>query len=582
MRPSARSDDFRAQRDLDALLRSSELLEPLTDPTSVARRAAEQGAALIPGIECAVALPDRDDPAVLRVAGASGALFTTLVGTTMALAGSLAERAMSRGAAVETSDAAHDSPVAAQIEGAPQSARIVPLRVTETGGQTVTLGIIGFYRHNPPAGFIAEERRLLDEYAQRVAMAMHRALLLDEATLAAQRTGQLAERLAIGVDAAMELGSELDPRRVIRRLVERVAAAVGADRASFGRVVDDTVVIEDSISSGDQALEAGAHLDVEAIELLRIAVREQRPAQDRRADGGRRAGPLMSGVEVVLIVPLLSQGQTVAILSAGRARDEPFDDEALAVLQQVGTIAVLALRNARLFEARRDFMNMAAHELRTPLTVLNGYLSMLRDGTFGQPSERWLPPVEVMAGKVDELARLVDDLLIGARLERGVLRAEPQLVDLVDLAADAVQRAEPRALLLGGHIGFHAAPESVVEVHADVDNIGRIMDNLVNNALTYTLGPPHVDVTVSCDGAIARVAVEDRGRGIAEELHERVFEQFFRIEDSRLGYPAGTGLGLYISRQLAEAHGGRLRIARSKLDEGSVFVLELPLAEAAS
>ena len=581
MRPTARSDDLRAQRDLDALLRSSELLEPLTDPTSVARRAAEQGAALLPGIECAVALPDHDDPAVLRVAGASGALFTTLVGSTRALAGSLAERAMKRGAAVETSDAAHDSPVAAQIEGAPQSARLVPLRVTETGGQTLTLGIIGFYRQGS-GGFIAEERRLLDEYAQRVAMAMHRALLLDEATLAAQRTGQLAERLAIGVDAAMELGSELDPRRVIRRLVERVAAAVGADRASFGRVVDDTVVIEDSIASGDQALEAGAHWNVEAIELLRVAVREQRPAQDLRADGGRLAGPLMRGVAVVLIVPLLSQGQTVAILSAGRSRDEPFDDEALAVLQQVGTIAVLALRNARLFEARRDFMNMAAHELRTPLTVLNGYLSMLRDGTFGQPSERWLPPVEVMAGKVDELARLVDDLLIGARLERGVLRAEPQLVDLVDLAADAVQRAEPRALLLGGHVGFHAAPESVVEVHADVDNIGRIMDNLVNNALTYTLGPPHVDVSVSCEGGIARVAVEDRGRGISEELHERVFEQFFRIEDRHLGYPAGTGLGLYISRQLAEAHGGRLRVARSKLDEGSVFVLELPLAEAAS
>ncbi len=567
---AVRPEEVRAQRHLEALLRTSEPLQPLTDPESVARLAAEQGAALIPGIQCAVVLREPADPTLLRLAGASGDIFAGLVGTTMPLSGSLAERAMAAGRPVETADAAQESPIAAQISGAPSSARLVPLRVTELGGQAVTLGIIGYYRDGRD-GFIVEERRLLDEYALRVAMSLHRALLLEAAT-------KTAHRLAVGFEAAMELGAELEPRRLVRRLIERVTAAVDADRASFGRVDGDVVVIEDSVATpAEAALRPGSTWNVEAIELLHAAVHEHRPAQMSRGTAPPSAAELIGGMERVLIVPLLQQGRTVAVISVGRLRDQVFDDDALAVLQQVGTIAVLALRNARLFEARRDFMNMAAHELRTPLTVLNGYLSMLRDGTFGPPSERWLRPVDVMAGKVAELARLVDDLLIGARLERGVVRSEARRIDLVDAARAAVERARPRAEMLGGRITFHDGVTSL-DATADADNLGKIIDNLLNNALTYTLGAPEVEVSVEADGDVARVSVQDRGRGIPEALHERVFEQFFRIEDRGLGYPLGTGLGLYISRQLAEAHGGRLRIERSAPGDGSVFVLELPVS----
>src|SRR5690348_4486405 len=132
MQQKRHPEEVRAQRHLEALLRSSEPLQLLTDPATVAVIAAEQGAALIPGIECAVVTREPDDPTVLRVAGAAGPLFSTLVGSTMALAGSLAERALLSGAPVETADAPSDSPVAAQISGAPSSARLVPLRVTES------------------------------------------------------------------------------------------------------------------------------------------------------------------------------------------------------------------------------------------------------------------------------------------------------------------------------------------------------------------------------------------------------------------------------------------------------------------
>jgi len=559
----------RAQRHLEALLRCSEPLHALTDSASVARVAAEQGATLIPGIECAVAMRDPDDRTVLRIAGGAGPTFTARIGRTVTLPGTLAERVLATNEPVESRNAAVESPVAASMPEPPDTARLVPLLVSEPGAQTVSLGVIGYYRHNRD-GFLPEERRLLDEYGSRVAGALHRARLLEGAT-------RTARRLRAGVDVAIDLGSSLDPRQVIRRLIERIATAVDAHRTSFGRVDGEVVVIEDSHAIGAEPVARGSTWRIDDIPLLRAAVYDRRPVQI--GVGAPRDAPtvaLMGRMQHTLVMPLLSERQTVAVLSVSRLQDVAFDEEALSVLQQIGIIAVLALRNARLFEARRDFMNMAAHELRTPLTVLNGYVSMLRDGTFGPPSERWTPPLDMVAGKIGELSRLVDDLLIGARLERDAMSSNPQDVDLVGLVHAAVERARPRAAMLRGHVEV-AIEAGMLPVRADPDDLGRVLDNLINNALTYSDGTPWVRLTARRRGGMAQVAVADRGRGIAEELHERVFEQFYRIEDPQAGYNLGTGLGLYISRGLAELQGGSLQVERSSPGEGSVFVLELPL-----
>jgi signal transduction histidine kinase len=423
--------------------------------------------------------------------------------------------------------------------------------------------------------FAADDVALLGELSPVAGLAMHNARLFVEIDAVRVRAEHLAARLAVGVDAAVELGGELDPRRVIRRLIERAVAAVDADRATFAQLDGETLLVEDSFAGSGEPIAVGTRWNVEDYELLRTAVHQRRAVQTSQGSDLAIPPVVPMVAEHILLVPLLSQGKTVATLGASRVRAERFDDEALAILQQIGSVAVLALRNARLFEARRDFMNMAAHELRTPLTVLHGYLSMLRDGTFGPPSQRWDQPLQVMAGKIDDLSRLVDDLLIGARLERGAARSEPRALDLVGLAVAAVERARPRAALLGGHLELQAG-EQAVPVVADPDDVERILDNLLNNALTYSATAPRVVVRVESDVACVRIAVEDHGRGIPAALHERVFEQFFRIDDRKLGYPLGTGLGLYISRQLAEAQGGGLRIARSAPGEGSVFVLELP------
>ena len=219
---------------------------------------------------------------------------------------------------------------------------------------------------------------------------------------------------------------------------------------------------------------------------------------------------------------------------------------------------------------------MAAHELRTPLSVITGYLSMLEDGTLSP--DKWQRPLKVLIGKATELNSIVDDLLTAARIEGGTVRTDTKTLDLRELAHLAVARAEARAGLLKAEI-IYAEPDEPVPVSGDHEQLARVIDNLVNNALTYTADRPWVKLTVTNDGGPGLI-VEDHGIGIPRDKQEKIFERFYRIDDPNLGPQPGTGLGLFISRELAERHGGSLIVERSEAGKGSIFVLRLPAATA--
>ncbi len=231
-------------------------------------------------------------------------------------------------------------------------------------------------------------------------------------------------------------------------------------------------------------------------------------------------------------------------------------------------------------EAKSNFLNMAAHELRTPITVLTGYLSMLSEGSLGRTPEKWAKPLAILIAKTRELDKLVTDLLQASRLEADIPPQRLTQVDLRTVAAEAVERARPRAGLLGAAISLDLAAHPVL-AEADPEQIGRILDNLINNGLTYTARSPRLSVAVSSDQERALMRVADNGVGVPVDQHERIFERFHRTNDPAFVNVPGTGLGLYISRQLAAGHGGSLMIEGSE-DVGTVFVLAVPLMKAKS
>ena len=232
-------------------------------------------------------------------------------------------------------------------------------------------------------------------------------------------------------------------------------------------------------------------------------------------------------------------------------------------------------------QTKSAFLNMAAHELRTPLTVLTGYVSLLVDGSLGHAPDSWTRPLHIVLAKAGELDRMVEALLQASQIEANLIPHEDNVIDMRKVVDDAVARARPRADLLHADITTKLARDEVL-VEADRGQLGRLLDNLINNSLSYSTPPARLFIDVSTDSRRAVVRVEDNGVGIPEGQREQVFDRFYRGASPAVGKIPGVGLGLYISRQLAERYGGSLVVESSALEAGTVFALALPLAGSAS
>ncbi|MGH9189100.1 MAG: ATP-binding protein [Acidimicrobiales bacterium] len=236
--------------------------------------------------------------------------------------------------------------------------------------------------------------------------------------------------------------------------------------------------------------------------------------------------------------------------------------------------AVLVLRDG----ARRrrgatqgiEVISTVSHELRSPLTSVKGYTSLLINRWDRLADPQKLMMLEQVQHDADRVTRLVGELLDISRLETGRLTLRCQMVDLVALVGrvlDKVRMMEPE---LAVEVVF---PENFPEVYADPDKIEQVLTNLVENAAKYA-DPQGMRVVGAIGDREVSLAVVDKGAGIPASDLPRVFTKFFRRSETR---PTGSGLGLWISRGLVEAHGGRL-VVESTLGEGSTFRFTLPLS----
>jgi two-component system, OmpR family, phosphate regulon sensor histidine kinase PhoR len=235
----------------------------------------------------------------------------------------------------------------------------------------------------------------------------------------------------------------------------------------------------------------------------------------------------------------------------------------------------------RVEEMRADFVANASHELRTPLAALSGFIDTLKGPARDDPAarERFLAIMQVQA---DRMARLIDDLLSLSRIELSAhLRPDTQ-VDLgaiVRQVADSLQTLARDRDVEVKTSGAHSA----LLVPGDRDELIRVFENLVENALKYAASGKRVDIGLALaeapDGKReARVAVRDWGPGIAPEHLPRLTERFYRVDVSESRAQGGTGLGLALVKHILNRHGGRLTI-ESVLGQGATFTAHLPMGE---
>jgi signal transduction histidine kinase len=231
----------------------------------------------------------------------------------------------------------------------------------------------------------------------------------------------------------------------------------------------------------------------------------------------------------------------------------------------------------RAVRMRDDFMSMVSHELRTPLNTLYletqvRKLHLSKNNTAPFAPERLPAMIERDQRQIQNMVRLIDDMLDVSRMRSGALSIQPRPVDLALLARGVVESLAQQAEAVGPPIRFEA-PAGVAGVW-DEFRIEQVLTNLITNALRYG-GGRQVEVSVRQEGGRARMSVRDRGPGIAAEDHGRIFEQFERTDDSRRQAP-GLGLGLYIARQIVRSHGGEIEL-ESGPGEGATFSVTLPL-----
>ena len=218
--------------------------------------------------------------------------------------------------------------------------------------------------------------------------------------------------------------------------------------------------------------------------------------------------------------------------------------------------------------ARDEFLALAAHELKTPLTSLKGFAQLMaRRSTFD------LDLLNRMLGQINRLDRITRDLLEIARLENGRLELQPHNVDLIALVEAAVLEIQATT---SKHTLRFEAPDGPVTGQWDGDRVVQILENLLSNAVKYSPDAGDVVVRVRSLENEVEVSVQDCGLGIAPQLLPRVFERFYRVADSA-ETASGLGLGLYVTRTLVEAHGGRIRAESDGPGLGCRFVFTLPL-----
>ncbi|HEX7842624.1 MAG TPA: chemotaxis protein CheB [Kofleriaceae bacterium] len=293
------------------------------------------------------------------------------------------------------------------------------------------------------------------------------------------------------------------------------------------------------------------------------------------------------GARSYICVPLIAHDRVVGALSLIRGESsQRYDEQSVRLADELGQRFAIAIDNARLHRTtaeavrvRNEFFSIAAHELRTPIgTLLLHVQGMRLIAEQGQPvtMEAQLKSLAVIERQVQRLDQLVNTLLDVSRLAAGKFELLREPVDLAALTQEVVARFEAQARRAGAEIAVHAPHP--VEGSWDRLRQEQVVANLVSNALKYGAGKP-IEITVDADGQAARLVVQDHGIGIAAEDLRRIFNKFERAVPAR--HYAGLGMGLYITRQIVEAHGGTIR-AVSEPGKGSIFTVELPRVPSAN
>ncbi len=347
-----------------------------------------------------------------------------------------------------------------------------------------------------------------------------------------------------------------------------------------------------------------------------LAADEVRILSDEIKDGENKNNlkeitQIMDQIGISLIIPLQANNKIISLIMLGeKASLDPYTVQDINFLNTIAYEASVAFQNAKSYEEikkfnitlrqeiykatkelqfansklqeldklKDDFVSVASHELRTPMTAIRSYAWMAlhrSDIPLSQRLQRYLYRVLV---STERLINLVNDMLNLSRIEAGRIEILPKAFDIATLVKDIVEDVIPKAL--EKRLQITVLEHQTPQVFADPDKAREILLNLIGNSLKFVYPGGLITIDFFCDGKMVEVSVKDNGAGISPEDLAKLFHKFSRLENSytSVSTSGGTGLGLYISKNLIELMKGKIWATSDGVDKGATFTFSLPVA----
>ena len=415
------------------------------------------------------------------------------------------------------------------------------------------------------------------------------------AELRASEAERLRDELGHRVDVletanrcARALGSSLELDEAFGAFIRELQGLVPFDRTAIVLVEGDSATTMATAGRGaEEVFVPGSSAPIQGSVLAQVladgALLVRRDLTDRRFAADEQL--LELGLRSELVTPLLVGARPIGMLGLSRERPDAFSDDEIELVALLGRLVATAVQNIRAYEAERrrveelarlselraDFVSLVSHELRSPMAAVIGAARTLQDRWRMLSASQRESFLALIADETGRLAALVGDVLDTSRIEAGTFSYRFEDVDLGRLVEDAVEAA---ALAQQDVRVVSFVRGALPAIRGDRARLRQVLGNLIDNAVKYSPEGGEVRVSAAPTNASVRIAVRDEGPGIPHAQHGRIFEKFGRAEVD--GSKPGSGLGLFIARSIAEAHGGSLDVS-SDPEAGATFTLILPV-----
>ena len=399
--------------------------------------------------------------------------------------------------------------------------------------------------------------------------------------------GRRADVLEAANRCARALSSSLELDEAFDAFIREVRGLVPFDRVAIVLSEEESAHVMAVAGAGaDDVMTPGSARPIQG-SLLEQVLRTNQGVYRRDMQGAEYPEEeefLTLGLRCRLAAPLLLGTKAIGMLSLVRREPNTFSQEEIELAELLGRLVGSAVQNIRAYEAERktveelrrlsalraDFVSLVSHELRTPMAAVIGSARTLQMRWRELTPEQRESFLELIAGETSRLATLIADVLDTSRIEAGTFSFRFADVDLGELVRDSVSTAD----LGADEVSVRAeVREPLPRVRGDAQRLRQVLMNLIDNAIKYSPAGDEIEVRAYAEDGHVCVDVHDRGPGIAREDQRLIFEKFGRVTTGNTR--PGTGLGLFIARSIAEAHGGTLEVT-SAPKKGSTFTLALP------